>query len=89
MGKFHKLHKRRWAAFATEIKAQRGHRCQRCGAGGSLEAHHIIPAGQAPGRAFDPSNIEVLCRDCHIEHHRKPRSAAVAAWDNLLKGLRA
>ncbi|MCY3813967.1 MAG: HNH endonuclease, partial [Gammaproteobacteria bacterium] len=67
----------RWRRFRAGIIVERGERCERCGAVGSaLEVHHrdrLADADspeEAERRCFDRGNCEVLCRGCHIEHHR-------------------
>lgn len=49
--------------------------CQRCGTKGSrrnkLEVHHILPRKTHPRLVNDTSNCELLCRKCHLEHHRE------------------
>ena len=60
---------RRWRVLAWQLKRAADMLCQRCGRAGRLEAHHIVPLSEG-GAMYDPDNIEVLCRDCHINHHR-------------------
>jgi len=47
--------------------------CNRCGRPGE-EVHHIIPRCVRPDLMYDLDNLETLCRACHEEHHKKPRS---------------
>ena len=45
-----------------------GNRCQLCGAGpatGPLHVDHIKPRSLFPERCLDPTNLQVLCEDCH------------------------
>ena len=44
--------------------AEQGRRCGQCGKAGALEVHHVKEL--AHGGTNDPSNLQVLCRDCHI-----------------------
>ena len=60
---------RRWARVKRQVFERDGWRCVRCGGPGRLEGHHIV-ALHAGGAAYDPANVETLCRDCHIAHHR-------------------
>ena len=60
---------RRWARVKRVVFERDGWRCVRCGGPGRLEGHHIV-ALRAGGAAYDPANVETLCRDCHIAHHR-------------------
>ncbi|MED0680247.1 HNH endonuclease [Aneurinibacillus thermoaerophilus] len=55
-----------------------GEKCQHCGMDDlqhyrkfnqSLHAHHIVPRCQ--GGSNHMSNLIILCRDCHVEEHRK------------------
>ena len=56
------------------------YRCQRCGTGGKLQAHHIKQwADDVEGR-FDLDNGITLCVDCHAERHPK--------YSNLIKKAR-
>lgn len=46
--------------------------CQICGkVGGTLNAHHIKPYAKYKELRFDVDNGITLCRDCHIELHRR------------------
>lgn len=57
----------RRARAAALIRAH--HRCERCGSTGQLVVHHRD--GHARGRAAHRlSNLEVVCRRCHIAYHR-------------------
>jgi len=40
--------------------------CERCGRAGRLDVHH--KDGDPTNNA--PENLEVLCRGCHLKHHR-------------------
>jgi 5-methylcytosine-specific restriction endonuclease McrA len=42
--------------------------CARCGVPGE-EVHHIVPRAVAPMRTLDPSNLETLCKACHLATH--------------------
>ncbi len=44
--------------------------CRRCCIRRGQEIHHIEPVYQNPSRAFDRSNITLLCERCHKEDHR-------------------
>lgn len=52
-------------------------KCQRCGANDNLHGHHIRSYADHPSLRIDPSNIKVLCRDCHKLEH--PKLAAFLA----------
>ena len=77
------VNKKKWRAFRLEVFDERGWRCQRCKKAGRLEPHHIRPLHQG-GEIFSKGNIEVLCRQCHINHHRKYPPEPKAAWSKLV-----
>ena len=54
-----------------------GWRCQHCGSGAYLEAHHKIPISKN-GNSL-PENLITLCHDCHIKPgmHRGTRSRSI------------
>lgn len=58
-----------WKLFSDKIKADRGNKCEDCGANGKgvvLHAHHLT---------YDrfknelPEDIQVLCKPCHQKKH--------------------
>jgi thymidylate synthase (FAD) len=57
-------------ANRSEFLIKFSHRCNRCGGSKMLELHHIVPVSENPSLAREKSNIEVLCKRCHAEHHR-------------------
>ena len=59
----------RYARLRRKLLNKAGHRCNRCGKAGRLEIHHRQPIHKG-GEFWDERNLEVLCRLCHIEHHR-------------------
>lgn len=46
------------------------HTCQKCGALGKMNAHHIKPAKDYPELRYDVSNGICLCVECHRKEHR-------------------
>lgn len=60
-------------AWREAIYSRDGHRCQDCGAMGSLHAHHIDEWAMYPERRFDLDNGVTLCPECHAQRH--PRHA--------------
>ena len=63
-----------------------GWRCRKCKKAGRLEADHRDPD---PGRdPFDMTNIQTLCRACHMAKTRgentTPESAEQRAWKALV-----
>jgi len=49
------------------VKLRDGYRCCECGAGGQVEAHHLIPL--AEGGADTAENMITLCLSCHGKRH--------------------
>ena len=76
---------KRWARLRKRALDRAGWRCERCKSPGRLECHHVVSMWTDFTLAFDMENIEVLCRACHIDHHRldklgketKPKNAPV------------
>ena len=61
-----------WRALLRSIRKRDGLRCTSCGrAGGELQVHNILPWAEFPDLRFEPSNLITLCRQCHIDEHRK------------------
>lgn len=44
-------------------------KCNKCGSSRKLELHHKLPVYSHPEKAYDLSNIEVLCKKCHSHIH--------------------
>ncbi len=47
--------------------------CQHCGKPLDWEnasVHHIIPKSVDRSKEFDPSNLMLLCNECHTRHHQ-------------------
>jgi len=53
--------------------ARANYACEKCGARGWLEVHHIIPLERYESRHNSPKNkqdnLKVLCRNCHEKAH--------------------
>lgn len=82
----------RWMALRALVLSRDGHRCRQCGARGRLEVDHIEPASRAPGRAFDPANLQALCIPCHVrktdsEMGRPAISEDRQAWRDAVLAL--
>lgn len=45
--------------------------CRRCGVNPGVQVHHVVPVYIDPSRAFDESNITLLCEPCHYQEHSK------------------
>ena len=39
------------------------------------EVHHIEPISKAPHLRLEPSNLVVLCKECHEQRHQDPQGA--------------
>ena len=46
-----------------------GYSCNECGDGGELHVHHIQSALLKPELFYEPSNVDTLCRACHLKKH--------------------
>lgn len=44
-------------------------KCNKCSSNEKLELHHKLPVYSHPEKAYDLSNIEVLCKKCHSDTH--------------------
>ena len=60
-----------WKALRMQVRKERG-RCARCGSAKRLEVHHLnyTRLGREPRE-----DLEVLCRTCHGDHHRREKAA--------------
>jgi hypothetical protein len=54
---------REFSRVRLQVLRRDGYRCRGCGAGGSLDVHHIV--ARAHGGSNDPSNLVSLCPGCH------------------------
>jgi 5-methylcytosine-specific restriction enzyme A len=84
---------RRWKALRLEALRRDEFRCVKCDGRNSLEVDHIKSVRSAPDRAFDLSNLQVLCKACHtaktrIEVGHEPLSPNRQAWRILLQNTR-
>ena len=63
----------RWQLLRSIVKRRDGFRCLVCGKlGGALEVDHIKPVASG-GSEFALSNVQLLCRGCHIQKSRSER----------------
>jgi 5-methylcytosine-specific restriction endonuclease McrA len=70
---------RTWGAEAKKRMPQ----CESCGKKEELHAHHIKPKCLYPSLALDPDNAMILCKSCHIKHHKKNKIREEA--ENIIK----
>ena len=61
-----RLNKKLWAHCRFVAFAKANFRCERCGRAGKLEGHHKAGLDHG-GAAYDPDNVETLCKNCHLE----------------------
>jgi hypothetical protein len=45
--------------------------CTSCGSDETRQLHHVKPWATHPDLRFDPDNVVLLCKPCHINEHRK------------------
>lgn len=73
------------------IRKVLGNECVKCGSVVNLEVHHKIPCGFGVGRgstrrcwdwmeSYMEDNIELLCHECHVEHHKQTRIGESDVW---------
>lgn len=58
------------AKYRDFLFKQANYSCSRCNSNKKLELHHIVPVYENKNLAFDISNIEVICKQCHTKHHK-------------------
>ena len=80
-----------WKIVSYQCKVRAGFRCETCSRVGRLESHHIFPLSRmvyGDPRAFDPSNIKVLCKPCHHSAHKyKAPNVSRKAWMEYVDAL--
>lgn len=64
-----RLSRPRWAAARLLALERDDWKCQRCGRRGRMEVHHKVALADG-GEPYELSNLETLCRSCHIEQER-------------------
>ncbi len=75
---------RQWRGFLKVRDAllhAPGSSCVRCGeirTHNNLVVHHRVPPKGNPALLFEPTNLELLCRRCHIAEHRARGDLRVA-----------
>jgi 5-methylcytosine-specific restriction endonuclease McrA len=70
----------KWTRLRAKLIAERGEICQRCGAPGPVEAHHVDRLGMTGPRAYDALNILLLCHACHVSAGRRRQVAQRRAF---------
>lgn len=86
----------RWKAARAAVLERDGYACLVCGSEEDLEVDHIEPLAQvlAAGDlalAFDPDNLQTLCRPCHTAKGLETTTTVRNEWINpeYLETLRA
>ena len=75
---------RQWERLRQRVLDRAGWRCERCGNGPPLEAHHLN--GREDNRT---EALEVLCTSCHkAEHDRLRDQPKARAWRTFARELR-
>lgn len=57
---------KRWLALRYDALKRSDGRCELCGSSDSLHVDHIKPRSLFPELAYEPTNLQVLCRDCNF-----------------------
>ena len=61
---------KRWPALRQAARRRDNWCCVKCGHRGRIEVDHIKPVRDAPELAFDLTNLQCLCRQCHSRKTR-------------------
>ena len=89
MSRFHVAASSRWRAVRNEALLRDGYRCCQCRRAGALAVDHIVPVHRG-GEQYELTNLQTLCRRCHLLKHRGERrreSPARARWRALVDAL--
>ena len=77
----------RWLTLTTQVRKQRGNRCEACGEKDArLHCDHIIELKDG-GEPFSPGNVQLLCSACHGKKTAKTKQ--VRQWTSKQASLRA
>ena len=78
-----------WRVLRLRILDRDNWECVQCGRKGRLEVDHIKPLDVAPELALEESNLQCLCRGCHIRktagENRRDVDDSRHRWDNYLR----
>ena len=80
------LDQRLWRRARQKALLTAGFRCEQCRRAGRHEVHHRT-ALKDGGDPYEQSNLQVLCRDCHIELHRNRRSKERQDWYDFMQEM--
>ena len=67
MRSFHRIKRN----VGLKVLEEHNYKCIKCNSEINLCVHHIVPMDVKDKRYNDISNLTVLCRSCHMKHHRK------------------
>lgn len=82
--KHRSFNRRRWAYVRWRVLERDGWRCVKCGKAGRLEVDHTIPLHHG-GAPYSMSNLQALCRGCHIAKTRQENAAAASTPPHIQK----
>ena len=82
----HSYYSKRWREFRKKMLKDCGYKCASCSALNELHVHHIKPVYDG-GDFYNPDNIEVVCRSCHMELHKEIAASYLQPWERALKNL--
>lgn len=77
---------KRWKALRARIFRERGEQCESCYSIGEVQVHHRIPVSLG-GAIWDMDNLAVVCRQCHLEAHRRIEVSKMPEWQRKLYRL--
>ena len=63
-------------------------KCRVCGKVGCLQAHHIKSFAKYPELRLDIDNGITLCKDCHIELHKKYGKITLSLNESEIESMR-
>lgn len=70
----HATYDHRWRRLSEQHRAKNP-LCKNCWDNGITtpadDVDHIVPIYKAPGRKYDPTNLQSLCKKCHIEKTKR------------------
>ncbi|MXY35932.1 MAG: HNH endonuclease [Dehalococcoidia bacterium] len=83
----------RWRRLRRQVLERDGYRCQACGKAGRLEVDHIRRVRDG-GEEWEPSNLQALCRGCHIaktgaEQRPPVLTPSEQEWQELVRALQS
>ena len=76
----------RWITLRAKLYRERGEQCEECFSIGEVQVHHIKPVSLG-GAIWDESNLEIVCRSCHLDRHRKIEESKMPDWKRNLYRL--